>query len=169
MDRANLPISELIKLLVYSGAFAMTMLGGLLTYTWWTNPFRTKPIPKFDDFKAELKTLSQAEGQVKRTPGSSDVYNVIWKPCQDDDCPFNGVSAIPNVIQGNLFQAILKLDQFVAEIGAHPDSTFDAEFIRPHYNKAAEKWDPTTQSFMEVFCRCTCEPNCLYLQRQIAL
>lgn len=134
------------------------IVGGLMFLGWWMDPYRTKPIPAFHDMKAELKTLAQAD--------SSEEYNVIWDRSNPDRL-VSKHATLPSVIRGNIYHAILTLDEYFSKF---LPSNETKTFLKPYYKEAIYRWNPDKEPFIKAFCRCIQDPDeWLYLQRRITL
>jgi hypothetical protein len=156
IDSSSLGLVDLIGKPLLLGA--SLFIGGAII-VWASSepdPAKTKPLPNFDAFKAELEKLAQTD--------PTEEYKLMCGPCRYSGAVHNSdrkfVASAPDGIRGNVYRAILVTNELF------PNKNY---FIRDTYDKAAHKWNPKTESFMDVFCRCACKKDRIYLKKKVTL
>lgn len=139
-------IPESIKFTV--GAIGLTALavGAFGILVRYTDPYRNKPIPSLKEVKANFKKLAIED--------KSQKFKVHL--ISHDDCPFEDIETVPEIVYGNSYRAIVELDKYLRNV-------YDFSLISHLRHLAADSWEVEKNTFIEEMVRIFFLKGCFYL------
>lgn len=118
------------------------------------NPWKTKPVPKFEDLKNTLISLANEN--------KTEKYAI--KQGSDDDSYLSDeiaqITNMPEHVYGNIYRAILTLDLFISQ---HVNTEKSRGYLMTMYVDTVDSWNPDEETFLDAFIQRVENSDCIYL------